>query len=41
MFRMPVPGEQREKLQGTLGFGDKIRQGGAEVNQIAPGPPQK
>ena len=21
MFKMPVPGEQREKLQGTLGFG--------------------
>lgn len=23
MFRMPVPGEQREKLQGTLGFGEE------------------
>ncbi len=23
MFKMPVPGEQREKLQGTLGFGEK------------------
>jgi len=22
MFKMPVPGEQREKLQGTLGFGE-------------------
>jgi hypothetical protein len=23
MFKMPVPGEQREKLQGTLGFGEE------------------
>ena len=26
MFKMPVPGEQREKLQGTLGFGDQQKQ---------------
>jgi len=23
MFKMPVPGEQREQLQGTLGFGEE------------------
>jgi hypothetical protein len=23
MFKVPVPGEQREKLQGTLGFGEE------------------
>ena len=26
MFKMPVPGEQREKLQGTLGFGKEMRE---------------
>lgn len=26
MFRLPVPGEQREKLQGTLGFGDDFKE---------------
>jgi hypothetical protein len=25
MFKVPVPGEQREKLQGTLGFGDNFK----------------
>lgn len=25
MFKLPVPGEQREKLQGTLGFGDEFK----------------
>ena len=25
MFKVPVPGEQREKLQGTLGFGDDFK----------------
>ena len=23
MFKMPVPGEQRQQLQGTLGFGEE------------------
>ena len=42
MFKMPIPGEQREKLQGTLGFGDTIqKQGEAKTNQITPGPPEK
>ncbi len=35
MFRMPVPGEQREKLQGTLGFGEQIKQG----TETPPAPP--
>ena len=26
MFRLPVPGEQRLKLQGTLGFGDQYKE---------------
>lgn len=26
MFKLPVPGEQREKLQGTLGFGDEFKE---------------
>lgn len=26
MFKMPVPGEQREKLQGTLGFGSEFKE---------------
>jgi hypothetical protein len=26
MFKVPVPGEQREKLQGTLGFGDQFKE---------------
>jgi len=26
MFKVPVPGEQREKLQGTLGFGDEFKE---------------
>ncbi len=26
MFRVPVPGEQREKLQGTLGFGPEFKE---------------
>jgi hypothetical protein len=34
MFRMPVPGEQREQLQGTLGFGeDKAK----ETDKVVPG----
>ncbi|HKJ14717.1 MAG TPA: hypothetical protein VJ988_07645 [Desulfobulbales bacterium] len=38
MFKMPVPGEQREKLQGTLGFSEKIPGTGAEQKQTAPEP---
>ena len=42
MFRMPVPGEQRNKLQGTLGFGDNIKSTeGSDATQVAPGPPEK
>lgn len=26
MFKVPVPGEQREKLQGTLGFGNEFKE---------------
>jgi hypothetical protein len=26
MFRIPVPGEQREKLQGTMGFGKEFKE---------------
>lgn len=33
MFRMPVPGEQREKLQGTLGFGDEFKE---KMDQVVP-----
>jgi len=36
MFKMPVPGEQREKLQGTLGFGEKIQGTKKEQKQTAP-----
>jgi hypothetical protein len=36
MFKMPVPGEQREKLQGTLDFSQKIQGTGAEQKQTAP-----
>ena len=38
MFKIPVPSEQREKLQGTLGFGDKIQGAGKEQKQTAPEP---
>jgi hypothetical protein len=38
MFRTPVPGEQREKLQGTLGFGDRIQGTREEKRQNAPEP---
>lgn len=39
MFKVPVPGEQREKIQGTLGFGKQIKEGGAvETKQTAPDP---
>ena len=38
MFKIPVPSEQREKLQGTLGFGDKIQGAGEEQKQAAPEP---
>lgn len=42
MFRMPVPGEQREKLQGTLGFGKKIKeQSPGKNNQMEADQPQK
>lgn len=42
MFKMPVPGEQREKLQGTLGFSEKMKQlEGDAIKQIEPGPPEK
>lgn len=42
MFRMPVPGEQREKLQGTLGFGDQVKQNAdVEMQQTAPAPAEK
>ena len=35
MFRMPVPGEQREKLQGTLGFSEQTQQGeSAETKEM-------
>ena len=33
MFKMPVPGEQREKLQGTLGFGE---QKAKEMDKVVP-----
>jgi hypothetical protein len=36
MFKTPVPGEQREKLQGTLGFSQKMEGTGAEQKQTAP-----
>jgi hypothetical protein len=38
MFMTPVPCEQREKLQGTLGFGEKIRGTGEEQMRTAPEP---
>jgi len=38
MFGMPVPGEQREKLQGTLGFSKKIQGTDKEQKQTAPEP---
>lgn len=38
MFKMPVPGEQREKLQGTLGFGERIQGTEKEQKQSAPEP---
>lgn len=44
MFRMPIPEEQREKLQGTLGFGDvnKQEQGGeAKPPEPGAGPSEK
>jgi len=31
MFKVPVPGEQREKLQGTLGFG--VNKQGKDIEQ--------
>ncbi len=33
MFKVPVPGEQREKLQGTLGFGDEFKQ---KMDKVVP-----
>jgi hypothetical protein len=33
MFRMPVPGEQRERLQGTLGFGEEKAK---EMDKVVP-----
>jgi hypothetical protein len=33
MFKVPVPGEQREKLQGTPGFGDEFK---AEMDIAVP-----
>ena len=33
MFKMPVPGEQREKLQGTLGFGEEKAK---EMDKVVP-----
>ena len=38
MFKMPVPGELREKLQGTLGFSQKIQGTGEEEKQTASSP---
>lgn len=35
MFKVPVPGEQREKLQGTLGFGDEFKE---KMDKIVPLP---
>jgi hypothetical protein len=33
MFKMPVPGEQRDKLQGTLGFGEEKAK---EMDKVIP-----
>ncbi len=33
MFRMPVPGEQRDQLQGTLGFGEEKAK---EMDKVVP-----
>ena len=33
MFKMPVPGEQRDKLQGTLGFGEEKAK---EMDKVVP-----
>jgi hypothetical protein len=33
MFKVPVPGEQREKLQGTLGFGEEKAK---EMDKVVP-----
>ena len=41
MFMTPVPGEQREKLQGTLGFGEKMQGAGGEQPQAEPEPEKK
>ena len=38
MFRTPVPEEQREKLQGTLGFGSKKQGTSEEQPQTTPEP---
>jgi len=38
MFKMPVPGEQREKLQGTVGFGVNKQRTNKEQKQTAPEP---
>jgi len=38
MFRTPVPEEQREKLQGTLGFGSKMQGTSEEQPQTTPEP---
>ena len=38
MFRTPVPAEQREKLQGTLGFGSKMQGTSEEQPQTTPEP---
>ena len=29
MFKVPVPGKQREQLQGTLGFSEQLQKGEA------------
>lgn len=38
MFKLPVPGEQREKLQGTLGFGDEFKKKMDQVMPLESGP---
>ncbi len=38
MFKIPVPSEQREKLQGTLGFGVNKQGKDKEQKQTAPEP---
>ena len=38
MFKIPVPSEQREKMQGTLGFSKKMQGTDEEQKQTAPEP---